>query len=103
MSPKLFFSALVSVLLTALVPYVAHAQTAETAAPVANAASINEGEFLYSADDRKVAAIYRVYDDGRAGVIVGGKLIIVPAATIQNDGGRIKTTLSYRDLMKLRS
>ncbi len=100
MSRKLMVSSFLSVALMASVPYVAKAQESE--APAVTLTAENEGEMLYSADGRRVGAIYETFEDGGAGVIVQRKLIVIPAGTFAREDGKLKTTLTYRELMARR-
>ena len=98
MSRKLFVCAAISVVMTAMVPQISQAQAAETQVT----SPAKEGVMLYSAEGRKVGAIYRAFEDGRAGVIVGGKMLVVPGDTLSLDDDKLTTSLTYRELMKLR-
>ena len=69
---------------------------------VAPAVKATAGKMLYSADGRRVASIYRVNAEGAPQVIIDGKLITVPATSLSEVGGKVTTTLSKSDLLRVR-
>lgn len=72
---------------------------ADTVAPAVKATA---GKMLYSTDGRRVASIYRVNNEGAPQVIIDGKLITVPATTLSEMGGKITTSLTKADLLRVR-
>lgn len=63
---------------------------------------IAAGKMLLAANGARLGAIYRVTDDGSAQLIVDGKMVTVPAATLSVVDGKLTTSLSKSDLRKLR-
>jgi hypothetical protein len=60
------------------------------------------GKMLQASDGARIGAIYRVTDDGSAQVIVNGKMITVPAATLSVVDGKLTTSLSKSEVRKLK-
>ena len=73
------------------------AQPAQAQAP-----SVEVGRAIYSADGKKLGAVYKVAKDGAPQVIISGKLVTVPASSVSLSGERIVTTLSRKDIMTKR-
>lgn len=74
-----------------------------TATPAqAQAPSVEVGRAIYSADGKKLGAVYKVAKDGAPQVIISGKLVTVPASSVSLSGERIVTTLSRKDIMTKR-
>ena|SRR5579871_5177049 len=67
----------------------------EAAAPV----QVSAGKMLYS-NGYRLAAVYRVNSDGNPQVIIDGKLITIPAATLSDVGGKLTTSLTKKDIAK---
>lgn len=78
-------------------PQIAHAQDADASSATA---SVTEGEMLYTASGKRLAAVYRTLDDGSAHVILNGKMYVVPAATLSVVDGKATTSLSKREVIK---
>lgn len=72
--------------------------TEEVAAPV----EVNAGKMLYSTDGRRVASIYRVTEEGNPQVILNGRLITVPASTLSDMDGKVTTSLSKREIVRVK-
>lgn len=85
--------ALLALAVVAAVPTVAVAQNA----PVATA-----GKMLFDSEGKRVAAVYRVSPDGSAQVMLSGKLVTVPAATLSVDGGKVVTSLTRAQIASTR-
>ncbi|MET0269411.1 MAG: hypothetical protein ABW173_03180 [Sphingomonas sp.] len=75
------------------VPGVASAQDAAPAM-----ARAVQGSTLYGAGGTRLGAIYRVAADGSPQLIIEGKLVTVPAATLSDNNGKTTTTLSRKEL-----
>jgi hypothetical protein len=60
------------------------------------------GKMLQASDGARIGAIYRVTDDGSAQVIVNGKMVTVPAATLSVVDGKLTTSLSKSEVRKLK-
>ena len=85
--------------LFSVAPAVLHA---ETVAASANGAAVAPaaGKVVYSASGNRLAAIYRVTDQGRVQVIIDGKLITVPTASLSDVNGKITTSLTKAELLR---
>jgi hypothetical protein len=64
--------------------------------------SVSTGKMLYAANGQRIASIYRVTSAGVAQVILNGKLVSVPTATLSEVDGKIVTSLSKADLARSR-
>lgn len=75
---------------------------AETVAAIANGAAVTPvaGKVIYSASGNRIAAIYRVTEQGRVQVILDGKLITVPSASLSDVNGKITTSLTKAELLR---
>jgi hypothetical protein len=86
-----------------LAPVALHAEASqsvraanETAAPI----NVIAGKMLYSANGSRVASVYRVSSDGRVQVIIDGKLITIPNATLSEVNGKTTTSLTKVELLR---
>lgn len=70
------------------------AVTAEAATP----ASVTAGKMLFSTDGGRLAAVYRVDDAGNPQLILNGRLVTVPVATLSEVDGKLVTTLTKKDI-----
>jgi hypothetical protein len=68
-----------------------------TAAPV----SAVKGSMLISANGSRLAQVYRVGPDGSAQIIIDGKLVTVPAASLSLSGGKLTTSLTKSEVLAL--
>ena len=68
-----------------------------TAAP----ASAVKGSMLISANGSRLAQVYRVNADGSAQIIIDGKLVTVPAASLSMSGGKLTTSLTKSEVLAL--
>lgn len=68
----------------------------------APAVSATVGKMIYGANGQRIAAVYRVTSAGAVQVIVEGKLINVPSASLSDANGKLTTTLSKSDLLHAR-
>lgn len=68
-----------------------------TAAP----ASVVKGTMLISANGSRLAQVYRIGADGSAQIIIDGKLVTVPAATLSISGGKLTTSLTKSEVLAL--
>ena len=74
----------------------------ESAVPQSEAGSgIAAGKMLLAANGARLGAIYRVTDDGSAQLIVDGKMVTIPAATLSVVDGKPTTSLSKSEIRKL--
>ncbi|MCI4592034.1 hypothetical protein MOK15_18260 [Sphingobium sp. BYY-5] len=58
-----------------------------------------KGKMLYTAAGDRLAAVYRIGQDGAAQIILNGKMVSVPAASLTAADGKLTTSLSKRDLL----
>ena len=63
---------------------------------------VNAGMMLYSTAGYRVASVYRVNAEGNPQIILDGKLVTVPAATLSSTGGKVMTSLSKKELANAR-
>lgn len=74
-----------------------------SAAPVAASLTLKEGLSIVSADGRRVGRIERLQGDRAApstvSVIKDGRFVYIPANTLTaSDGGRVQTSLKYKEI-----
>ncbi len=75
---------------------------AVTAVPVVAQAVASKGKMLVAVDGARIGAVYRVSDDGSAQVILEGKLVSIPAATLSVADGKLTTSLTKQEVMSIR-
>ena len=85
-------TALVSV---AIFPVAIHAEDTKTVAVFA-------GKSLYSADGKRLGAIYSVRKDGTIQIIVEDRLFTIKTETISKQSGQLVTSLSKTEVLALR-
>ncbi len=80
---------------------------AAVAAPVgapalaqASTATITRNTPLWDANGKRVGTIKRVHDDGSVSLIVGEKMVRVPAWTLDSADGKLTTSMTYKDLKR---
>ncbi|MBB5686731.1 hypothetical protein [Sphingobium boeckii] len=86
-----------SLALVAIAPHAAVAQ----AAPAASATEF-KGKMLYGPAGERLAAVYRVGQDGSAQIIINGKMVSVPASSLAAADGKLSTSLTKRELLTAR-
>jgi|GEM_PF-1264270 hypothetical protein len=86
-------AALASVLAIAAVPAVA-----QDSAAASTGVKLLPGKAVYDAGGRLIGRINRLNAQGDAQIIVDGRLVTVVASTISDNGGKLSTTSSRRDL-----
>ena len=57
------------------------------------------GKLLYDADGKKLAAIYKLDPKGSPQILLEGKMVTVPLATLKKDEDKFSTSLTKKDLM----
>jgi hypothetical protein len=67
------------------------------AAPVSAA----KGSMLISANGSRLAQVYRVGADGAVQIIIDGKMVTVPAASLSMAGGKLTTSLTKSEVLAL--
>lgn len=70
------------------------AVTEEAAAPI----DLTAGKMLYTGNGYRLAPIYRVAADGNPQVILNGRLVTVPASSLNSVDGKLTTSLSKKDI-----
>jgi hypothetical protein len=61
-----------------------------------------KGSMLIAANGSRLGAVYRVGNDGSAQLIIDGRMITVPAATLSMSGGKLTTSLTKSQVLALR-
>ncbi|TVV76605.1 hypothetical protein [Sphingomonas solaris] len=59
------------------------------------------GEMLRSVTAARLAPVYRVAVDGSPQIIIAGRLVTIPVATVSALDGRLRTSLSRREVTAL--
>ncbi len=98
------FALLATVATIAVIPsavFAAEATQQVTAVADATAAAptVAAGKMLYGPDAKRIASIYRVNANGDAQVILEGRLLTVPAATLSNATGKVATNLTKAQIL----
>ncbi len=83
---------LATVTLFAAAPVALHAETA--------AVAVTAGKTLYGPNGGRIASVYRVSADGRVQIILDGKLVTVPSASISQLEGKVTTSLTKAELLR---
>ena len=66
------------------------------------AASVAQGSILYSEDGHRLGPVYKAADDGSAKLIFDGRMVIIPASTLSEVGGKLTTTLTKEQVHDLK-
>jgi hypothetical protein len=77
------------------------AQAPSIAEAATTAAVAVKGKMLVGANGARLGPVYRVTDDGSAQIIIDGKLVTIPAATISMVDGKLTTSLSKSEVLAL--
>jgi hypothetical protein len=88
-----------SLLLATLIVSAATAVQGAAATPTAPVAV--PGKMLNDANGGRLALVDRVDQDGSAEIIIDGRLVTVPAATLSVVGGRLMTSLKKPQVLAL--
>ena len=72
---------------------------AAVAAEPSALAKVLVGKLLYDADGKKLAAIYKLDPKGSPQILLEGKMVTVPLATLKKDEDKFSTSLTKKDLM----
>ena len=75
-----------------------NAASAADAVATATAATPVVGKMLYSADGKKLAAIYKLDASGAPQVLLEGKLVTIPASSLTEVDGHVVTSLTKKDI-----
>jgi uncharacterized membrane protein len=60
-----------------------------------------KGSMLVAANGARLAPVYRVGPDGSAQIILEGKMLTIPAATLSMAAGRLTTSLTKNEVLAL--
>jgi hypothetical protein len=60
-----------------------------------------KGKMLVTSTGTRLGSVYRVGPDGSAQLIIDGKMVTVPAATLSNVAGKLTTSLSKSEVLAL--
>lgn len=72
-----------------------------TAEATTTAAVAVKGQMLISANGARLGAVNRVLADGSAQIIIDGKLVTIPIATLSTVNGKLTTSLSKSEVLAL--
>jgi hypothetical protein len=105
-APLAPLAALAAFATIAVVPTAVFAETTQAVHEVTEAAAapvdVTTGKMLYSANGYRIAPIYRVSPDGNPQVILNGRLVTVPVATLSEVDGKVTTSLSKKEVASAR-
>jgi hypothetical protein len=71
------------------------------AADQSAAVTASKGQMLVAANGSRLGPVYRVGPDGAVQMILGGKMITVPASTLSSVDGKLTTSLSKSEVLSL--
>jgi hypothetical protein len=74
------------------------AQASDSAAAPVSAV---KGNMLIAADGARLAPVYRVGADGSPQIILDGKMVTIPAATLSMTSGKLTTSLTKREVLAI--
>jgi hypothetical protein len=80
---------------------IAAEEPSSPAAVSASSMKVAKGQMLVGADGGRLAAVTRVSPDGSPQIIMDGKLITVPIATVSMADGKLKTSLTKSQVLAL--
>ncbi|MGO9932619.1 MAG: hypothetical protein ACLPV8_12510 [Steroidobacteraceae bacterium] len=90
---------LILVLGLAAAAAVVQAQSAPTAAGTVG--TVSKGQLVVTANGARLGVVYRVSPDGSPQIIIDGKLVTIPAATLSSSAGKLVTSLSKVEVSEL--
>lgn len=67
-----------------------------------NAPAVTAGKSLYSADGKRLGAIYSVNKDGTIEIIIEGRLVTIKADTVSGQTGKLVTSLTKSAVLAAR-
>lgn len=70
-------------------------------APASQTVTARAGQKLYSASGRPLTPIYNIVAEGKPQVIIEGRIVTVPIATLSMSGKKLTTSLSGADLRRM--
>ena len=72
-----------------------------TAAAQDGAAVAEKGKMVVASNGARLGLVYRVAADGSAQMIIDGKLVTIPAATLSSVDGKLTTNLTKSEVLAL--
>jgi hypothetical protein len=75
---------------------------ASATAGAQESATAAKGQMLISANGTRLGVVYRVNADGSPQIIIDGKMVTIPAATLSSSNGKLVTSLSKSAVSELR-
>ena len=60
-----------------------------------------KGSMLIAANGARLAPVYRVAPDGGAQIILDGKMVTIPAATLSMTDGKLVTSMTKNEILAL--
>ncbi len=66
-----------------------------------SAALAAKGQMLVAANGSRLGSVYKVVSDGSVQLIIDGKMITVPAATLSSSDGKLATSLTKSEVLAL--
>jgi hypothetical protein len=89
--------------LFSVAPAALHAETSQSVRAATEASApvnVIAGKTLFGGNGNRIAAVYRVDSAGHVQVILDGKLITVPGATLSEVNGKVTTSLTKAELLR---
>jgi len=77
------------------------ALTAVVQAQSSTAVVTAKGQMVVAANGARLGPVYRVSADGSPQIIIDGKMVTIPAATLSNANGKLTTSLSKSEVTNL--
>ena len=77
------------------------AQEPATTEAASTAAVAVKGQMLIAANGARLGTVFRVTADGSAQIMIDGKLVTIPAATLSMANGKLTTSLSKSEVLAL--
>jgi hypothetical protein len=74
----------------------------DTSATTGSATAVSKGQMLVSSNGARLGVVYRVNADGSPQIIIDGKMVTIPAATLSSSNGKLVTSLSRSAVSELR-
>jgi hypothetical protein len=98
-----FTSALSAVVLSIVAVSAGQSAAFATEAAIAAgsaAPSVQIGKMVYAAGGKRLASVYSLKADGSPQIILDGKLVTIPASSIDTASGKVTTSLSKAELTR---
>lgn len=95
---------LAALTLAAIAPVAHAAETTQNVEAATESAGVDvkAGKVIYGSNGYRIGAVQRVTSAGDPQVIVNSRLVIVPASTLSTVDGKLQTSLSKRELGRLK-